>query len=137
MKITVSMMGLFFVAGSALPSQAADCDEAMSQTTLSACAARDFKEADTKLNIAVNRAMQRVRQDTEKSDLLTGAQRDWTGFRESQCLFESSDIEDGSAAPMVRFMCLTRMTQARSKEIEPLLNCQEGDLSCALSSEGD
>jgi uncharacterized protein YecT (DUF1311 family) len=54
----------------------------------------------------------------------------WIKFKDLDCKFQASGVAGGSAYPMIVSECLTAKTIQRNKELDYLLNCQEGDLSC-------
>ena len=62
--------------------------------------------------------------------LLRSAQTAWLQYRTAACDFEASGVRGGSAEPMVRMQCQSRMTRTRTAELRRHLACPEGDLSC-------
>lgn len=105
-----------------------DCKNANTQTDMNICAAQDFKHSDALLNQAYKLKMSQLNADQQKK--LKVAQRSWIAFRDSDCDFQSSGVEGGSAQPMVYSMCLKEKTEQRTKEINDIMHCEEGDLSC-------
>lgn len=104
---------------------AGECGAAMTQADLNACAGRDFKAADARLNAAYVKArdlMRRIDADLPKIDrgaevALLGAQRAWISFRTQACRAEAYASYGGSIAPMVEANCATRLTEARTKDL--------------------
>lgn len=55
----------------------------------------------------------------------------WAGATApAACEFEASAVRGGSAEPMARLPCQTRLTRERTEELRRQLNCPEGDLGC-------
>lgn len=105
-----------------------DCAKAETQRQLTACAYRDFEHAQAAY-AAVFRDLA-AGLDTARRTLLRTAQKDWLEYRTSTCEFEASAVRGGSAEPMTRLQCQTRVTRERTNELRRQLNCPEGDLSC-------
>lgn len=105
--------------------QDVNCTSPQTQFELNECSSREWQSADKDLNDAwriARRAMKR--RDAELPDYLRGAaeamlkgQRGWIVYRDGQCATERSDVAGGTMAPMVGFLCLTRLTRARTKEL--------------------
>jgi uncharacterized protein YecT (DUF1311 family) len=64
---------------------------------------------------------------------LKTAQNAWIKFRDTDCKFQSSASEGGSMYSMVFSGCLADKTLSRTKELNSLLHCKEGDTSCPLA----
>jgi uncharacterized protein YecT (DUF1311 family) len=111
---------------------AAGCADAQDQATLNVCAAKAYKASDGELNKLFKQIRQRLKDDADKTKLLVDAQKAWIGFRDAECAFSSSGVSGGSAYPMVHAMCLDSLTRKRIADFKADLNCQEGDLSCAV-----
>ncbi|OIX90573.1 lysozyme inhibitor LprI family protein [Pantoea sp. Ae16] len=109
---------------------AAECDNAMTQTEMNQCAATAYKTADAALNQIYQQVLRRT--DSEQKALLQAAQRRWIGFRDADCDFTTSSSRGGSIHPMLVSQCLQQKTEQRTKELQGLLHCEEGDLSCPL-----
>lgn len=105
-----------------------DCAKAETQRQLTACAYRDFEHAQAAY-AAVFRDLS-TGLDTARRTLLRTAQKDWLAYRTSTCEFEASAVRGGSAEPMARLQCQTRVTRERTNELRRQLNCPEGDLTC-------
>lgn len=105
-----------------------DCAKAETQRQLTACAYRDFEHSQAAY-AAVYRDLS-TGLDTGRRTLLRTAQKEWLDYRTAVCDFEASAVRGGSAEPMVRVMCQTRLTRERTNELRRQLNCPEGDLTC-------
>ena len=102
---------------------------AQSQMEMNAQAGSALQKSDAQLNAVYNKLRARIA-DAGKQKL-QAAQQSWLRFRDQECEFETSGTLGGSIHSMMVAVCLTRLTDQRAKDLDRLLNCQEGDLSCA------
>ena len=116
------LLGAGFFHGA--QAQSLDCNSAMTQMALNACAAREFETADVDLNAAYGQARAAMRRlDKELSEdggaerALRDAQRAWISYRDTACLAEGFMMRGGSAEPLVIFGCKTRLTQQRAVDL--------------------
>jgi uncharacterized protein YecT (DUF1311 family) len=120
----ICMAALLALAGAAW---GADCRNARDQASMNRCAEDDYREADRELNAAFGRLMGELR-DTGLRNRLRQAQRAWIQYRDRKCRFETAGEEGGSIHPLVYDMCLTRLTRARTRELNDRLDCwRHGD----------
>jgi uncharacterized protein YecT (DUF1311 family) len=109
-----------------------DCDNAMAQFELNACAYKEFERADAAMNAQwkVTAARMKERdaefdrsQDNRPGyfDTLLAAQRAWLTYRDKQCASEGYTMRGGSAEPMVISGCQRQLTEARTKELKDLI----------------
>jgi uncharacterized protein YecT (DUF1311 family) len=119
---------LLALCGASAGAYALDCNKASTQAEINGCAARDLSQADTELNetYLAYRAKLRLAQQNQIRDV----QLAWIKYRDLSCRFESSNVAGGSAAGMVLQNCLADKTRQRTKELQALSGCQEGDLAC-------
>lgn len=121
---------LLFAAPAAEP--AIDCDNAMAQSELNACAYQEYERADAALNAQWKLTvahMKKVDADFDRSydtrpgyyDTLLAAQRAWLTYREQHCTSEGYTMRGGSAEPMVFSGCMRQLTEARTKELKDLI----------------
>jgi len=121
---------LLFAAPAAEPE--VDCDNAMAQSELNACAYREYERADAALNAQWKLTvahMKKVDADFDRTydkrpgyyDTLLAAQRAWLTYREQHCTSEGYTMRGGSAEPMVFSGCMTQLTEARTKELKDLI----------------
>ncbi|WEK51270.1 MAG: lysozyme inhibitor LprI family protein [Candidatus Kaistia colombiensis] len=115
--------------------QAGACDEAADQAAMNACADKALKASDAALNATYKKITRRLAGDPDATRQLVAAQRAWVSFRDAECTFTSSGTRGGSAYPMVYSTCLDGLTRSRIADLEALLACQEGDLSCPVPAE--
>ncbi|PXX49975.1 MULTISPECIES: lysozyme inhibitor LprI family protein [Aquitalea] len=104
------------------------CQHAMTQADMNVCAAKAHELADKQLNSLYQQYRQRLAADDQQR--LTIAQRAWIGYRDAACRFETAQVSGGSIFPTIWLQCLTGKTENRIKELQKLLQCQEGDLDC-------
>lgn len=105
-----------------------DCKNASTQMELNICAGQDFQRSDALLNQAYKQKMAQL--SPEQQTKFKAAQRSWIVYRDKDCDFMSSGVEGGSVQPMIYSGCLQQKTEQRTKEINAILHCEEGDLSC-------
>ena len=117
------------VCGAAIIVVAAGAAMGQSQMELNAQAGADLRKSDQQLNAVYNKLRAKI-SDAGKKSLQT-AQQSWLRYRDQECEFETSGTVGGSIHGMMVAICQTRLTDQRVKDLERLLNCQEGDLSCA------
>ena len=92
------------------------CEERGSQAEASGCAHREFQAADAELNKAYGRLAGIL--DAGEKALLKEAELAWIRYRDSTCVFESSQYAGGTMRPMIESFCLTRVTRARTAELK-------------------
>jgi uncharacterized protein YecT (DUF1311 family) len=107
-------------------------DAAKDQGSLNQCADAAFKKTDKKLNELYKQIEARLKDDADAKKLLVQAQRDWDKFRDAECSFQTAEAAGGSMMPMLIAQCMGGLTQARVKNFEGYLKCEEGDMSCPV-----
>lgn len=107
-------------------------DDAKDQASMNECADAAFKESDKKLNELYKQIEARLSDDADTKKLLIQAQRDWVKFRDAECSFQTAGAAGGSMTPMLIAQCMDGLAQARVKDFEGYLNCEEGDMSCPV-----
>ena len=108
------------------------CKPDGNQAQLNACAAQDFEAATAEYAKAYRTLSQSV--GNQRRQLLRQAQTDWIQYRVKACEFERSGVAGGSVAPMVDAQCQARMTRERTADLQRLMECKEGDVSCVRPS---
>lgn len=99
------------------------CEERGSQAEASACAYREYQAADAELNRIYNRLT--IALDAEDKALLKQSELAWIKYRDSNCVFESSQYKGGTMRPMIESFCLTRVTRARAAELKDQLELRQ------------
>ncbi|SIQ32510.1 Uncharacterized conserved protein YecT, DUF1311 family [Rhizobium sp. RU20A] len=126
-------IGLLFLALPAFAEETPeiDCNNAMTQADMNACAAEDFQKADEALNALwpkVRKAMADWDKTVAESALTTGAeaallkaQRAWIDYRDGQCEAEGFSAHGGSMEPLLIESCRAELTRKRTQELDALL----------------
>jgi uncharacterized protein YecT (DUF1311 family) len=107
---------------------ALDCGNPKTQSDMSRCAANDLDRETKKINQTYSTL--RTKLSPKQQQDFKAVQLAWIKFKDLDCKFQASGVAGGSAYPMIVSACLTSRTIQRNKELDYLLNCQEGDLSC-------
>lgn len=109
-----------------------DCDNAMAQFELNACAYKEYEHADAAMNAQwklTSARMKEIDKDFDRTqdnrpgyfDTLLAAQRAWLTYRDQHCASEGYTMRGGSAEPMVISGCQTQLTEARTKQLQELI----------------
>ena len=119
------------------------CADQMTQGGMNECQFRQWQATDAKMNDAYDMLMERVKtfygdlstSDAEpvvpaEDELLRRSQIAWIDYRDTHCAFVAGATEGGSVQPMIRAICLTELTEKRTRELNWQLACPEGDLAC-------
>lgn len=104
---------------------------AATQSDMNQAANADYKKADARLNKVYREVLNKL-EASQKTDL-KAAQNAWIQYRDLDCKFQSSGAQGGSIQAMLIAGCLTDKTQARADELNTLLQCKEGDVSCVTT----
>ncbi|SFD90319.1 lysozyme inhibitor LprI family protein [Roseivivax sediminis] len=123
--LQAAAIGLAALTAGPLTAQDLDCSDPVTQVEMTGCASLDYDAADAALNDAYGRAVSRARSmdtgldadDVPSETVLREAQRAWIPFRDRACEAESLVYRGGSAQNMVFYMCLTRLTEARTEDL--------------------
>jgi uncharacterized protein YecT (DUF1311 family) len=106
-----------------------DCKNALTQFAMDVCAGRDFDAADEKLNVVYAKALAAQFDDATR-EKFKATERAWIKFRDAQCDHAAATFEGGSMQPQVHLECLTRLTNARVKELQDYLACEQANGVC-------
>ena len=101
---------------------------AQTQQEVTTQAARDFAEADGRLNTAYRALVAKL--PSEHVAKLREAQLTWLRFRDQECAFETMRALGDSAHRLAETYCQTRFTEERINHLEAELKCRDGSLSC-------
>lgn len=116
---------------------ATDClQTAQTQAEMTQCAGQKYKAADARLNQQYQALVSRLAERPDQKTQLVTTQRRWLAFRDAECRFTASAVVGASAQPMVRLLCLTRLTSHRNAQLDYYLSCEEGDMSCPAPNAG-
>jgi uncharacterized protein YecT (DUF1311 family) len=92
------------------------CESRGSQAEASACAHEEYKAADAELNKIYGRLAGVL--DAEDKAALKESELAWIKYRDTTCVFESSQYKGGTMRPMIESFCLARVTKARTAELK-------------------
>ncbi|MBL8548940.1 MAG: DUF1311 domain-containing protein [Hyphomonadaceae bacterium] len=101
---------------------------AQSQAEMNMSARSAYRAAEAEMSARLDTLRNRLGPES-KSQLET-AQRDWVKFSRSECGFRTNGVRGGSAYPMVVSLCMEEVTRERSAQLQRLLACEEGDMTC-------
>jgi uncharacterized protein YecT (DUF1311 family) len=93
-----------------------ECRPDGTQQEMNACAARDFRAADARLNARYRAALARLSAD--KAARLRVEQRAWLRQRDAACRKAVKDFEGGSIWPLEYFACREAATETRTRVLE-------------------
>ncbi|WP_410174141.1 lysozyme inhibitor LprI family protein [Pantoea vagans] len=124
------MLALSLIISPIMQAVAADCGEAQTQPAMNQCFSAHYKEADKTLNSTYQKVLKLT--SGEQRNLLQSSQKKWISYRDADCKFQTYKSSDGSVSPMNITICLQTKTEQRTKELESMLKCPEGDVSCPL-----
>ena len=116
------------------PVNADDCENAETQVMMNECANEALKRSDSQLNAVYKQIEALLKSDGDKTKMLIAAQRAWIAYRDAECKFAASGVAGGSVYPSVYAGCLDNLTKARIGDLKNYTACQEGDLTCPISS---
>lgn len=118
--ITISMLQNVAIAG--------DCEDAMSQVEMTACADQDYQKADAELNKVYKELQKQYKGEALFLANLKKAQQAWIKFKDAEVdahfpLAPDADayVEYGTMYPMSVSLLLTTLTQGRTKQLKELL----------------
>jgi uncharacterized protein YecT (DUF1311 family) len=92
------------------------CEGSGSQAEASACAYEKYKAADAELNRVYGQLAGVL--DAEDKAALKESELAWIKYRDTTCVFESSQYKGGTMRPMIESVCLERVTKARTAELK-------------------
>ena len=125
---TLWICSLFFSLFISTLAFALDCQNAQTQAEMNQCASTELNRATKQINQTYYDL--RAKLNSTQKQQLKEVQLAWIKFKNLACEFEASGVEGGSAHSMTLAACLTEKSRQRNQELETLVNCQEGDLSC-------
>lgn len=131
MRALLAALAVVLLSGGAARAQdeKIDCtSQNLNMMQLDQCAGREFKAAEGKLD-ALYRSMM-AKYDAPNRALLEAAQKSWRAWRDAECEYVTNGTAGGTINSMMQTKCRTARTNARVKELDAQLHCEEGDLSC-------
>ena len=94
------------------------------------CAGKDLDRETKKINQTYNTVRSKL--DAKHQQDLKQVQLAWIAFKDLDCKFQASGVEGGSIYSLILSGCLQEKTVQRNKELDSLLHCKEGDMSCPV-----
>ena len=110
MKIIMLFTLLFFTAFNSF---------AQTQAEMNQQAINEYRTADSVLNVTYKNVMLYLTGNQKK--MLLSAQRSWVKFKIAHCETVALSYEGGSIQPLVKYSCLTEVTNERIKQLEDLV----------------
>lgn len=94
----------------------ADCNDALNETQLMACARAEFTAAEAR----VVEALARNRADLGPAGAakLEQAQAAWTAWRDAECAWNAYDPDRGHPDPLILESCRAEMTLGRADDLD-------------------
>jgi uncharacterized protein YecT (DUF1311 family) len=123
------ILALFRVPAIADEADNVDCDHALTQFAMNACAGKDFEVADKTLSTLYARALA-AQHDVPTATKFKAAESAWIKFRDAQCDHARATFEGGSMQSQAHLICLVKLTKARTRELEEYLACEHSDGVC-------
>jgi uncharacterized protein YecT (DUF1311 family) len=125
---------VFCLAWQTASAQDIDCANATTQLDLNQCAQADWEAADAKLNDAYKTAIALLKEwdsalpaeEKGGAEALREAQRAWITFRDKTCEAEGYAMKGGSAAPLLIYGCMRRVTEARTADLQAMVEGIDG-----------
>lgn len=90
---------------------------------MNVCWANEYKTADDRLNKAYRDFVAKL--DPADKGQLKIAQTAWLKYRDTNCQFVADEYKGGSMRPMIEAICLTDVTDARTKELKAQMEERE------------
>lgn len=131
MKALLAALIVVGLSGAAARAQGEKIDctsQSLNMRQLDQCAGAVFKAAEARLE-ALYLSM-RAKYDAPNGALFEAAQRSWRAWRDAECEYTTNGTAGGTINSMMQTKCRTAKTEARVKELDAQLHCEEGDLSC-------
>lgn len=112
--------------------QAADCDSMTDQNAMNQCISNEYKNSDAELNKLYNEISHRLKDGADTLQALRNTQRAWISFRDAECDFTTINARGSSIHSMLITSCRNELTQARIKNFNTYLSCEEDDMNCPV-----
>src|SRR5215467_10826975 len=100
--------------------KAGPCDAAQNQIDMDECTGKEYKAADAALNRVYNQLMSKL--EGEHKTKLKDAELAWIKYRDANCDCATFLNLGGTIYPTVNNICLTTMTNNRTKELKGILD---------------
>ena len=100
--------------------QRVPCGDLGTQAEMNLCADREFRARDAALNRIYKQILAKL--DPAEQDECREVGRAWLTYRDANCRFQAAVYEGGTIQPLVRAMCLTRLTESRIEDLKVQLD---------------
>lgn len=97
----------------------ADCDHHMNQTDLNICSAKEYQQADQKLNRLYQAYTAKL--TTAERKQFTEIQKSWVNYKDKDCQYAAQGYKGGSIYPLLLNSCLAEKTKDRVEDLENYL----------------
>lgn len=117
----LALAALLALTSAPVAAQDWNCDDFVNlpQQGLNYCLGERYTFWDGLLNNVYQQVI--AERSPETVDQLRIAQRAWITYRDNTCDLEAARAAGGSAEPMMRFGCLVRLTERRTRDLENYL----------------
>ncbi len=95
------------------------CTDAITQTELNLCSAKEYEAADAELNAAW-RELRATAKRRGMFESVLSAQRAWIVFRDAHCKAVAAPYAGGSIVPLIVNRCLADLTETRTAQLRAL-----------------
>lgn len=114
-------LALTLLIASPAGAQDTDCTDltVLPQQDINFCLAERYRFWDDILNNAYAQVIGQL--DDAREERLRSAQRAWITYRDLTCEMEADAMRGGSGEAMLRAGCLSRLTEARARDLETYL----------------
>jgi uncharacterized protein YecT (DUF1311 family) len=112
------------------------CGDKKTQTDMNLCSYQAADGVDHQVRKSYSELVRKFQTIPKALAILRRAQTDWLKFRKDECALEGFRTRDGTVNGWVVNECYEAYAQERLKVLVSQLDCQEGDLTCILPSEG-
>lgn len=120
MRLATTLIFLLLATGIATPAQKPKkpepCADVQTQGGLNVCWRNEYRAADARLNQAYREFAAKL--NLEEKAQLQVAQTAWLKYRDTNCEFVADQFKGGTMRPMIAAICLTDVTDARTKELK-------------------
>jgi len=119
MRIVIAGVAAVCLCAAALSLPCPAPAHAQSQGAMNQTAYADYQKADKELNRVYKKLTAML--DATGVAKLKKAQRAWLAFRDAEMAFAGDEMRGGSAEPLLIYGAATRITEARTKQLNTAL----------------
>lgn len=93
-----------------------DCNNAITQTDMNSCSAKDFEIAQLELEFVYKKAHAEF-QKKDEIELFEEAHAAWVAYRDAHCTFSANQYDGGTIKPLIHATCMENLTKERTWHI--------------------